>query len=78
MLGKEKLTSLTERAFEEMERESPEHSTIGVVVLIAEVRMRDPDQTAIYEFSSDSRTWVQRAILAEALESVGLGVPEVD
>jgi len=78
MFGKEKLTSLTDDAFEQMEQEAPEAATLGVCVLICEVRMRDPDQTAIYEFSTDSRTWVQKAILSEALESIGLGVQEID
>ena len=78
MIGKEKLISLADDAFDQMEEEAPDVATLGAVVLICEVRMRDPDQTAIYEFSTDSRTWVQKAILREALESIGLGVQEVD
>lgn len=77
MIGRSKVVGLAETAFDAVEVEAPEDATVGVVMLILEVRMRDPDQTAIYEFSSDKRTWVQRAILNEALETVGMGVPEV-
>jgi len=76
--GKTKLMSLAEAAFDAIEQDSPDDATLGVVMIVAEVRMRNPDQTAIFEFSSDRRTWVQKAILSEALESIGLGITEMD
>jgi len=48
-----------------------------VVMLAVEVRMSDPDQTAVYTFSTDKRVWIQRALLTEAVETVGLGVDAV-
>jgi hypothetical protein len=70
--GREKLISLVDTAFSRIEEDAPDDAVVGVAVLVVEVRMRDPDQTAIFEFSTDRREWVQRAILSEAVDIVGV------
>jgi len=75
-LGKTKLEGLVEAAFSEIEAETPDDAVIGVATLVIEVRMSDPDATAIYTFCTDKRVWVQRALLDEAANTVGLGVME--
>lgn len=71
-IGKEKLISLVNVAFEEVETESSEEAIIGVAILVLEVREREAGTTAFYTFSTDKRTWVQRAALTEALEFVSM------
>lgn len=75
--GKAKMDDLVVAAFAEIEQETPDDATIGVVMMTVEVKLRDPEQTAIYTFSTDRRVWVQRAMLAEAIDTVGLGVENV-
>lgn len=69
MIGKEKLASLADTAFELMEGETPADATLGACMLICEVRIRQPngeEATAFYTHSTDRRGWVQRAMLDEA------------
>jgi hypothetical protein len=68
MLGKDKLTQLADSAFETMEAESPPDSFVGAAMLIVEMRIREggDNATAFYVVSTDSRGWVQRALLEEA------------
>jgi hypothetical protein len=72
VIGKEKLTSFAETAFDLMEGEAPDDATLGACVLVCEVRLRQPngeEATAFYMHSTDKRGWVQRALLEEAQTS---------
>lgn len=68
MIGYEKLKSLTDAAWAALEEESPDDAVIGVAMLVIESKA--DDTTVISTFCTDRRQWVQRALVAEAQETV--------
>ena len=77
MLGREKVNSLIDAAFETMEGENGDTAIVGTVLLVCEVRT-DQDETAFYTFSNDKRQWIQRALITEAQEAIMLGAVDAD
>ncbi len=75
MLGREKVNSLIEAAFETMEEENGDTALVGACLLLVEVRTAE-DETAFYTFSNDRRQWIQRALITEARDAIELGVVE--
>jgi hypothetical protein len=75
MLGREKMNTLLEAAFETMEGENGETALVGTVLILCEVRTEN-DEIAFYTFSNDRRQWIQRALVNEAQEAIEFGTVE--
>lgn len=65
LYGKAKLDDLATAAFDSIESEAPDGSLLGAALLVLEVRTKNPDTTAFFTFCTDSRRWIQRALLQE-------------
>ena len=60
------------------EVEDPDQATVGAVLVVLEVKDKAANENVIVTFCTDKRTWIQRALLREATETVDEFVPLVD
>jgi hypothetical protein len=59
-----------------IEVEDVSQATLGAAMLIVEVKDKAANESVFFTFCTDKRTWVQRAMLREATETVDEFAPK--
>jgi hypothetical protein len=72
MIGRPKLEELLDFTEQRVDREvdSAHDAVLGAAMIVVEVKDKENDEVIFFTVCSDSRGWVQRAMLREATEAV--------
>jgi hypothetical protein len=78
MIGLPKLQELSDMVENVVDAEvkDPDEALIGAAMLIVEIKDKAADESVFFTFCTDRRTWVQRAMLNEATETVNELAPQ--